>query len=168
MENKKSINSIEEIWRYKCSEIEKMVDQNIIRKDNIDGKTNKIEGNKDNNIEHYEVLTDETYYWVSAVNLKKICSEIKIEELSKFDFVEDNDVIRGEKYYVVSKDFLHFVYNNTNNPKYKPIFSLLKTIGYREKFDDYEYDGKDGKDGNNEELQLIPAYEEEQSIELSM
>ena len=94
MENKKSINSIEEIWRYKCSEIEKMVDQNIIRKDNIDGKT--------------------------------------------------------------------------NNPKYKPIFSLLKTIGYREKFDDYEYDGKDGKDGNNAELQLIPTYEEEQSIELSM
>lgn len=168
MENKANINSIEEIWRYKYSEIEKMLDQNIIRKDSVDGKKNKIEETKDNNIEHYEVLTDETYYWVSAVNLKKICSEIKIEELSKFDFVEDNDVIRGEKYYVVSKDFLYFVYNKTNNPKYKPIFSLLKTIGYREKFDDYGYDGKDGKDGNNAELQLIPTYEEEQSIELSM
>lgn len=137
---------IEEIWRDGYNRLQKIDDFNIKDKSNLDiinKYSNQFNYSK---IEFYEVLTDHKSLWVSAQTLQKICLEINKEKLDEFSFIEDNSVVQGKKYFCVNEDFLIYIYNNTNNPKYRPKLVLLKTMDYPQTFND-------DKDNDKEEME---------------
>lgn len=119
-------------------------------------KYGKINTTKEEYIESYEVLTDGYQLWISSDNLVKICKGFSAEQLSNFYFKPDDKVVQNENYIVVKENFLEFIKNNTRNPKYVPILSLLK-LKERENdvlnntYPDYLVSQTIGIDGKTEE-----------------
>ena len=83
-------------------------------------------------------ITDKIFLWVHIDILIKICKELREDQLSDFYFKEDNDVVSGELYIMVTEPFLKFVAENTHNPKYKPELVLLRLKERESGFDELE------------------------------
>lgn len=99
---------------------------------------NIVNKNQNVSIEYYEVLTDRNFLWVHIDNLIKICKELREDQLSNFYFKEDNDVVSGKLYIMVTEPFLKFVAENTHNPKYKPELVLIMLKERESNFDGLE------------------------------
>ena len=75
---------------------------------------------------YYDVVTDDwTSFWTSVKTFERLSTQIPMDILKSF-IISGANVLSHEGMIPISKDFMSYVKENTNHPKFLPKFLLLE------------------------------------------
>ena len=93
---------------------------------NIDFTKNDYSNLVINDETYYDVVTDDwTSFWTSVKTFERLSTQIPMDILKSF-IISGANVLSHEGMIPISKDFMSYVKENTNHPKFLPKFLLLE------------------------------------------